>query len=235
MASLTMYLKDAIEAEPGILKKALTEYPIFNEAYRETLNKHILDNFWNREIGQETPSMFELALRRKMNLIMPIYNKHFEVDLLADGIDPMQTMSIENETATSGTTVNSGESDSDSTSDAESKAVNSTYPQSRILDGSEYADNAQDTASKTKANGKAREKSESQQKGDVSGKVTGSQGQTSMLLFQHRATFVNVNQMILEELEDLFLWITSTGDEFTPRGYGVGYNGFAYNGHTGIW
>lgn len=238
MAGHTMYFKDAIEAEPGILTKALTDYPIFNEGYRETLNKHIMDNFWNREIGQETPSMFELALRRKMNLIMPIYNKHFEVDLKADGIDPLQTMRVTNKSTTTGTTVNEGESNSDSSSDAISNALNSTYPQSRIRDDLEYADNAQDTTSKTAAKGLAKEKSESIQKGDSDGEVTGSQGQTSMLLFQHRTTFVNVNQMILEELEELFMWVTSTGDEFSPKGIGAGYNGygyFGYSGHSGAW
>lgn len=237
MSSFTMYFKDAIEAEPGILTKALTEYPIFNEDYREILNQHIKDNFWNREIGQETPSMFELALRRKMNLIMPIYNKHFEVDLKAAGVDPLQTMKVTNKSSTLGTTVNAGESNSDSSSDAVSEAVNSTYPQSRINDGSQYADNAQNTKSKTTANGLAKEKSESIQKGDSDGEVTGSQGQTSMLLFQHRTTFVNVNQMILEELEELFMWVTSTGDEFSPRGIGAGYGYgyFGYSGHSGLW
>ena len=214
MATFTMYYHEAIEAEPGILKKALTEYPIFNEGYRETLNKHIADWFWNREIGTETASMFELALRRKMNLIMPIYNKHFETDLIAAGVDPLQTMSVENKSTNEGTSVNSGESDSNSDSTATSRSVNSTFPQQRLSGSSDYADSAQDSHSATKANGLAKERSETVQRSNADGKVTGSQGQTSVLLFQHRTTFVNVNQMILDDLEELFMSVTSNGDEF---------------------
>lgn len=238
MATFTMYFHEAIELEPGILNRALTEYPIFNEDYREHLNKHILDYFHMREIGAETASMFELYLRRRMNLIMPIYNKHFETDLIAAGVDPLQTMSVQNTSTNEGTSTNSGESDSDSESAATSRAVNSSFPQQRLSGSSDYADSAQDTHSKTTANGKAKEKSETVQRSNADGKVTGSQGQTSVLLFQHRTTFVNVNQMILDDLEELFMSITSNGDGYAPSGmsgYGNGYGIFGYNGNTGFW
>lgn len=237
MATFTMYLHEALEAEPGIEAVALTEYPIFNERYRETLNKTIKDHFWNREIGQETPSMFELALRRKMNLIMPVYNKHFITDAIADGVDPLQTMKVNNKSTNTGTSTNTGESDSDSDSTAKSRTVALDYPQNQIDRSKEYASSAQESESATQAKGAARERSETQQQGKSDTEVTGSNGHASMLLFQHRTTFVNVNQMILEDLEELFMYVTSNGDEFSPRGMSLGYgNGyFGYNGHTGFW
>ena len=36
----------------------LTDYPIFDEEYRETLNKNILDYYYISEIGFETPALF---------------------------------------------------------------------------------------------------------------------------------------------------------------------------------
>lgn len=237
MATFTMYYHDAIEAEPGIVTKALTEYPIFNEDYRDHLNKTIADHFHNREIGFETPSMFELGLRRKMNLIMPVYNKHYITDALAAGVDPLQTMSMKNKSTNVGTTINTGESSNDSTSESKSRTVNQVFPQSRLADNGDYAESAQDSISNATAKADALEKSESQQKSDADGLVVGSQGQTSMLLFNHRTTFVNVDAMILDELEELFMSVTSNGDEFSPKGmsYGYGNGFFGYNGHQGIW
>jgi hypothetical protein len=37
----------------------LKDYPIFDESYRDALNKKILDHFRFREIGFETPARFK--------------------------------------------------------------------------------------------------------------------------------------------------------------------------------
>ena len=227
MATFTMEYQDAILAEPGIETTALVEYPIFDEAYRVTLNKHIYDQFRHREIGMETASMFELALRRKMNQIMPVYNQHYLISLQAAGVDPLQTMSMKNSSATKGNTSSTGESTNKSNSDAKSRAVASEFPQQRLAGNKDYATNAQDNISDSQANGSGTEKSNLVQDGKTDGTVTGSQGQTSMLLFQHRQTLVNVDLMVLNELEELFMAVWSNGDEFTPRGYGVRYYGNA--------
>lgn len=64
----------------------LDEYPIFDENYRATLNKTILDYYFMYEIGFETPFLFRHYLKTKMNLIMPKYNALFEAQaqILAD-------------------------------------------------------------------------------------------------------------------------------------------------------
>lgn len=61
---------------------ALDQYPIFSEEYRPYLNQKIIDHFFFREIGQETPDRFNFFLRRKMNEIMPYYNKLYESTLI---------------------------------------------------------------------------------------------------------------------------------------------------------
>lgn len=53
----------------------LSAYPIFDESYRDTLNNHITDYFYFREIGFETAALFTNRLRQRMNLIMPYYNQ----------------------------------------------------------------------------------------------------------------------------------------------------------------
>ena len=55
----------------------LKDYPIFDEEYRDTLNKEIIDYYLMFEIGQETPFLFRHYLNNKMQLIMPKYNIMF--------------------------------------------------------------------------------------------------------------------------------------------------------------
>jgi hypothetical protein len=70
-------------------KLALNSYPIWAEEYRPFLNQKIIDHFMFREIGQETPDRFNFFLQRKMNEIMPYYNKLYESELIQ--FDPMAT------------------------------------------------------------------------------------------------------------------------------------------------
>ena len=43
----------------------LLNYPIFDEDYREVLNKNILNYYYNYEIGFETPELFKFYLNNK--------------------------------------------------------------------------------------------------------------------------------------------------------------------------
>ena len=71
----------------------LDKYPIFNEDYRKYLNSKIIEHFYFREIGQETPDRFNYFLSRKMNEIMPYYNQLYKSELIQ--FDPMATEYVE--------------------------------------------------------------------------------------------------------------------------------------------
>lgn len=58
-------------------------YPIFDESYREFLNKKILKHYYTREICEETIGLWKLRLSNKMNEIMPYYNKLYNSELLS--------------------------------------------------------------------------------------------------------------------------------------------------------
>lgn len=61
----------------------LSDYPIFDESHRATLNAKIIRHYWLREIGSETLAQFKWRLRDSMYLVMPRYNWLFEqVDAL---------------------------------------------------------------------------------------------------------------------------------------------------------
>ena len=66
----------------------LTSYPIFDEAYRNTLNNNILNYYLESEIGVETAELFKRLLNDRMALIMPKYNKMYlaQDELLQNGV-----------------------------------------------------------------------------------------------------------------------------------------------------
>ena len=85
MSKYTTELRYIIES--GYELKALKDYPIFDENYRQVLNKYILNHFWLREIGAETVGEFDLFLGNTLNEIMPYYNGLFKMAM--SEIDPL--------------------------------------------------------------------------------------------------------------------------------------------------
>jgi len=67
-------------------KLGLGDYPIFDDAYRSTLNSKIKSHYMFDEIGFETPARFAQRLSDKMSLIMPYYNQLYLSELRS--IDP---------------------------------------------------------------------------------------------------------------------------------------------------
>lgn len=51
------------------------DYPIFDANYKSILQRKILKHYYTREIGAETVGLWKHFLDRKMNEIMPYYNK----------------------------------------------------------------------------------------------------------------------------------------------------------------
>ena len=179
----------------------LDTYPIFDADYRAGLNEKIIAHFNEQEIAHETDGMFRYAMRRKMNEIMPLYNQHYTASQIA--IDPLKTVSIRN--LSEGTESSS----TDSTTDSTGRVVGSQAPQQRLRQDGDYATSAQDSISHTTAGGTANNTSN----GDVS--TEGYSGNPAELVFTMRQTFVNVDMMVINELEELFMSVWATPEEFT--------------------
>jgi len=58
------------------------DFPIFDENYREVLERKIIKHFYTREIGFETVGLWKLKLNTKLNEIMPYYNQLYNSTLL---------------------------------------------------------------------------------------------------------------------------------------------------------
>jgi hypothetical protein len=213
-----MCLKDVLDITPDI---GLNDYPIFDETYRETLNKKIIDRYWNREIGLETISMFVFHMKRKMNEIMPFYNQRYlSTQLKFDPLSTVNICSVSDGTATQNTT---GHSTSGSGSDAQSRAVAQDLPQTTLADNGDYASSAQDNVSHTSATGTADETGTMEAGNKNTSHTHGYQGPASVLLMQYRDSIINVDVEILTELEKLFMLVWDNGDSFTERNHGFDY------------
>lgn len=268
MPSMSLYLHQVIKKNPDDSWNwesiGLGDYTIFDEKLRPGLNEKIRRHFWNREIGPETWEMFRMAMQRKMDEEMPIINLHYQANAIA--VNPLLTVDMQTITDSigSGTTnttadstansdsISTSASNSTSDSDAASRAVQSETPQNLLSTQGEYATGAADSKSKTVAKAESDDTSnteqtsnekniaeaESTQTGKVENSVKGFQGNAAMAVLQWRQTFVNVDMMVIEKLEDCFSQIWSTGDENLEgdnyyggygfgRGYGIG-RGFGF-------
>lgn len=58
------------------------DYPIFDNAYKLTLETKIIRHYYTREISEETYGLWKLRLEDRMNVIMPYYNELYKSTLL---------------------------------------------------------------------------------------------------------------------------------------------------------
>jgi hypothetical protein len=228
MATFTLPLWKVISSSGGVLTKVdglsvmtggdigLNNYPIFDSDYRAHLNGRIIDHYMNREIGQETVDMFNLAMRRKMNEIMPYYNLMYLSTRIT--FDPLSTININTvttgDTTQSGTT--SGTNDATTTATGASRTVGSDTPQTMLSGDGDYASSAADVNSASSNTATATNtgtESNTINAGNDS-TTTGYQGAVSDLIMRYRESLINVDLAVIDNLEECFMQIWDNGDSY---------------------
>ena len=179
-------------------KLGLADYPIFDEAYRETLNNKIVRRYFMYEIGAETAGLFRLFVRDAMFLIMPYYNQLYLSEITAKGIQPLIDHARTITETASGTASNTA--NTNATSASTGQDVFSDTPQSalnleNIKDG-KYATTADFTNASTSDTGKSSSTGTYDNK--LSRTKTGHDKSESELLLLWRETFVNIDREIVE-------------------------------------
>ena len=218
MATFTIELRDAVQLTDGDI--GLDSYPIFDEDYRPVLNGIILDHYSHREIGAETVDLFRHFLKRRMNEIMPYYNKLYESELMVD--NPLLTVNVE--TVQESDTTNSTESDTVARSETESltgsksRSTSSEMPQVQLSDNGDYASAIADTIAENVSNAENNSGETTSVTGAGVATVTGTQkgftGSINKLLTEHRETLMNIDMMVVDNLDNLFMGIWATSDNF---------------------
>jgi hypothetical protein len=219
MATFTIRLCDLID-EGFPIGLTTTDYPIFDEEYRPLLNQRITDHYALYEIGTETPAMFRFALNRRMREIMRYYNQLYLSEKIV--FDPLSTMDYTDTTDAANTQNTQQDSTSHNTGDTGSKArvVNSELPQVHLSPDEDYASSGVDSNSDTATSGDGVSSTTGKDTsgGSVTHNSTGRQGAGAMLLMEYRATFLNIDLMIIQELTNLFMGVWNTSDAYSAHG-----------------
>lgn len=182
----------------------------YNVWSKEKLASQIVDHYYMREIGFETPALFAHYAKVTMNELMgsyllKIYTQFLDYDPLSS-VDYVEEYTREIEGNTQGS------SNSNSQNSAEGFNINNDTPQQRItkqnLDSGIYASstNQSETTSQiqdetnTEASSKTVEKYTHSMKGDNGVIVT-----NQYLVRQSRELAINFNKEIIDELHVLFM------------------------------
>lgn len=232
MSIFTMSLAEVIELH-GRDNIGLDTYPVISETYRTRINELVIDQYLNREIGQETFSLFRHAMRRKMSQIMPTYNELYQTKTLI--VDPLRTVDLQTLTITDASEEASSDSDTHGvssgdttvTSGSVSRQVGSDTPQVFLSDNGNYASSANDGNSQATAETQASETATNSTDVETSrtshdvmdSKTTGFQGSQAELVMAFRQTIINIDMMIVNELSSLFMGIWNNGDSYFNRRY----------------
>ena len=192
MSKYTTELRYIIES--GYELKALNDYPIFDENYRQVLNKYILNHFWMREIGAETVGEFDLFLGNTLNEIMPYYNGLFKMAM--SEIDPLTNYKYKEVMDREDT----NNSNSSNTNSANSKIVDSTPADALVnmnaIEQNLYASSAQLSANDNHNVGNVSSKSETDYVKTISGYTGVSVGK---LYDEYRRYVVSVVRLLMND------------------------------------
>lgn len=173
----------------------LNDYPIFEESYRSKLNEKILNHYYMREIGFETAGLFKRYLNVKMNEIMPYYNQLYLSAQIK--FDPLETYSTSEqyERETTG--------DNTSQDEGENKSLQNDTPMGSLQDP--FSENYATASQKTNATNTTKLNSSENEK--YSRKLSGKNDSksNSQLLMEYRQSFLNIDMLIIEELDVLFM------------------------------
>ena len=182
-------------------------YPIFDEAYRSVIEKKILKHFYTREIGAETVGLWKLWLNTRMNEIMPYYNKLYKSELL--DFNPLYDVDMTRERTVSndGTTVSSGNSQTSVSSNDNSYYSDTPQGGVGILHDLQYLTNATMDNGEVETAGTTSNNSTINNTEEYLERVSGKNGGTSYakMLEEYRATFLNIDLQVINELNDLFM------------------------------
>ena len=163
------------------------DFPIYKEEHRLELECKILKRYYTREIGAETYGRWKLFLDERMNSIMDYYNKLYESAELE--FNPMVDYKV----------TRKGSNSSSSRSSGTSRNLYSDTPQGGLsgIEHEKYLTNASKDTSNGEASGN----------GSYDETVEGLAGGRSpaFLLKEYRNTILNIDNMIVDELNDLFM------------------------------
>ena len=221
MANFTMEVREMMN-HPLISGVFTFDYEFYSDNVqdKETFEKLFVSHFYFREIGFETPERFKLKLQSKLNLIMPYYrqlaltewDKVRSIEQMMTSKNLTETtehmQSIQGNSETQSNQSSSSNATQNTSSSNESKASNLSDAYLTASGKTEQTDNTQTESSGTGSQTltgnneqQLTEKTTFTSNGDIGIQTP------AYAIAEWRKIIININQMIINECEDLFLKI----------------------------
>lgn len=182
-------------------------YPLFNddnkgEERKKALETKIIKHYYLYEIGFETYNRFKLALDEAMNRIMPYYNEMYR-SIFLQGDDPLANMDFweTRDTQNKNDTTNKSKDNTNGTN----RTVFEDTPTQQLGD-EDYATNITTITNTNDSTGENTTNANLDEK--MQRHVLGlNQYSKQDMITRFRDNIINVDEMIIEELHDLFMLI----------------------------
>lgn len=220
---LTLELREIVDNVENPVDIWDFDYPSFYQGEeKKKFERKVIDHFYFRQIGQETVGRFLHMFRSRIVEIMPYYIQLYESEKYMQEIeDPFATVDYTETFEEESTGQSSGQSSSQSSgTDNRTSTGNSDHRMSNTPQGSiDNLDNYMTEASRdnatntdnTETSGESSGNSSSQSSGTVKHTLTkkGAMGVTTFGhdMLEYRQTFLNIDMMIINNLQDLFLGV----------------------------
>ena len=183
-------------------------YNLYDNDLKPWFQEKFFQHFMFYEIGFDTIGMFKQRLMSKLNDIFPYYKQLYETEIRSKGIDFMLNKDLKESYVRELTSNSNSNQESNVTSNSLSTAGQLTPS---LIANSQKIDKFMDSAQKdnTSSNSTSTGESNGNSKEEYTLTSQGNIGITSSaeLLTKWRETLLNIDLMIFEECNDLFMQI----------------------------
>nr|DAR17510.1 MAG TPA: Lower collar protein [Caudoviricetes sp.] len=185
------------------------EYNLYDNELKSAFEKKFIDHFYFYEIGLTPIARFKKALQIKLNDIYPYFKQLYQTELRCNDIDFMLNKDLKEQYTRELTGNSSVNQSSTSSSNDTSLNINNDTPQNKIDDLDQFMTSASKNTDNSTMNSSGTNSAENNSTETYSLVSQGNIGVTSSaeLLEKWRNVLINIDQMIFEECNDLFMLI----------------------------
>ena len=183
-------------------------YNLYDNDLKPWFEEKFFQHFMFYEIGFDTIGMFKQRLMSKLNDIFPYYKQLYETEIRAKGIDFMLNKDLKESYVRELTSNSNSNQESNVTSNSLSTAgqltpslIANSQKIDKFMDSAQKDNTSSNSTSSGESNGNSREEYTLTSQGNIG--ITSS----AELLTKWRETLLNIDLMIFEECNDLFMQI----------------------------
>lgn len=185
------------------------EYNLYDNELKSAFEKKFIDHFYFYEIGLTPIARFKKALQIKLNDIYPYFKQLYQTELRCNDIDFMLNKDLKEQYTRELIGNSSVNQSSTSTSNDTSLNINNDTPQNKIDDLDQFMTSASKNTDNSTMNSSGTNSAENNSTETYSLVSQGNIGVTSSaeLLEKWRNVLINIDQLIFDECNDLFMLI----------------------------